>query len=137
MKILIVCLFAHLLGDFFFQPRWMGKTKSSKFWVLTAHLGIITLFQAFLLIPYRDQFLDAGYWWFLGLNALAHGMIDWNIWKLYKLSVALRNPGAESGPLAHYWQYWEDPWFYHTIGVDQFLHILTFIILLGWLLPAF
>lgn len=57
-------------------------------------------------------------------NAAIHGVIDWNIWRLYKLSVIKRFPGLKEGDE---YKYWEDHWFYSTIGLDQLLHILTII----------
>lgn len=147
--ITVYCLFLHLVADFFLQSREMGKKKSSEWRWLALHLliqfavmmfglGIATFFtdislKGFLLLPI--------------LNTVIHGVIDWNIWKLYKYSVYRRllkkviSTGArkdqyEAGVASHAknWQYWEDHWFYTTIGVDQFLHAATLVLLVGALL---
>ena len=81
------------------------------------------------------------------LNALIHGVIDWNIWKLYKYTVYRRlltrviSEGAredqyEAGIASHakVWKYYEDSKFYDTIGIDQFLHAATIVLLAGALL---
>jgi hypothetical protein len=78
------------------------------------------------------------------LNSLIHGVIDWNIWRLYKASAYYRIKKeadaftisqeeknkwmAESGKN---WQYWNDHLFYTTIGFDQLLHGLTILAMAG------
>lgn len=77
-----------------------------------------------------------------GINASIHMVIDkitWNAYKYLKyLGIKRRaNKTYPNGPqdtiddriakdieLAKS-SYQEDPWFYHTIGIDQFLHIVT------------
>ena len=165
---LVWLMVLHFIADFILQSREMGKKKSSEPKWLLKHLGIqlgvmfiglaIPLFFntmdtitaacpgcytdaqvlgtssiVALIVAFRIAFL----------NALIHGLIDWNIWKLYKISAYLRikkeakegNFGlawiAESGKN---WQYWEDHWFYTTIGFDQLLHVSTLLLLAGWLL---
>lgn len=145
----------HFIADFIFQSREMGQKKSSEWRWLARHLliqfsfflfglGFASLFtdhltaQAIVLIPI--------------LNTLVHGIIDWNIWRLYKLSAGYRikqqiyKDEEWSGerfagiPSEEYmakrmkeeatkWQYWNDHWFYTTIGFDQLLHALTIIFL--------
>jgi hypothetical protein len=109
----------------------MGKKKSSDPGWLASHLAI--QFMAFLLVLIcsgrGDQCVH-----FALANTIIHGIIDWNIWRLYKAYVhaAIRkNPkhplftdGTEEP-----WKYWEDHWFYTTIGFDQLLHTLTIVAL--------
>jgi len=127
------------------QSREMGQKKSNEWRWLARHLliqfsfflfglGIFSLFaeisvQAVLLIPI--------------LNTIVHGVIDWNIWRLYKLYVwrklvkkyevkypdrKLAAPNYAKAEAMSY-PYWEDHLFYSTIGFDQLLHILTIIAL--------
>lgn len=121
-------LVIHFVADFLLQSREMGKTKSSNWRVLLAHLAIQA--TAFTL----------GLWPFFGLktaiafallNAGVHGVIDWNIWRLYKLSVLKRFPEIDwaDPKAASTYDYWNDSWFYHTIGLDQLLHGLTLVAL--------
>jgi hypothetical protein len=137
-----LCL--HFVADFLLQSREMGKKKSSEFIWLAKHIGIqfsiIALGMSFML-GFKMALI------FSLLNALIHGLIDWNIWGLYKLSAYKRIMQeakqfkiseqerqawvAESG---RNWQYWEDHWFYATIGFDQLLHSLTIVLLLSALL---
>jgi hypothetical protein len=92
---------------------------------------------------------------FATANAIVHGIIDWNIWRLYKLSahirikkdlaildqITVRDPmidhegsmkEAYDEKVAN-WKYWEDHVFYSTIGFDQLLHCLTIIALFSLL----
>jgi hypothetical protein len=123
----IVCyaLFLHFIADFLLQSRDMGKKKSTDFKVLLQHLGILWYVVGFGLMPaigIEKAILISG------LNTLIHGIIDWNIWKGYKVTVALRDDSATPDT----WKYWEDYWFYATIGLDQLLHAVTLVKLIGW-----
>ena len=108
-------LLTHLLADFLLQSRTMGKKKSEDVRWLAAHLGI----QTACFLPFGILFSLS--------NATVHGLIDWNIWKLYKLTVARRYfDGMGPAPEASsQFKYWEDHLFYTTIGIDQMLHIGT------------
>lgn len=136
---LLALLSVHFVADFLLQPREMGKKKSSEPKWLAAHLAI--QFTCFLLFG----------WKFALANALIHGIIDWNIWRLYKLSAHLRiKRDVEAlAAISHVegvtfteddkrdsynvavkgWQFWEDHWFYATIGLDQLLHMSTLVVL--------
>lgn len=123
---MIKLFFLHFLADFILQPREMGKKKSSDFRWLFGHLAI----QFLVFLPFVGWRLSA-------MNALVHGLIDKNIWNLYKVSVLYRvfpksMPWKERpGNLSANYRYWEDHWFYVTIGLDQFLHAVTLIYLFG------
>jgi len=114
----------HFVADFILQSREMGKKKSSEWRWLAAHLAI--QFTVFLLVG----------WKFALANALIHGIIDKNIWNLYKLSVLWRCPefAKISTEDQAAFPFWEDHLFYATIGFDQLLHALTLIYLAGYLL---
>ncbi len=153
----------HFVADFLLQSRDMGKRKSSEFKVLLQHIGIqfgviaVGMFGFILYYSFNQpnaalyslyavilgSFMSALI--FSAANAVIHGIIDWNIWKLYKLSAGYRlmRPGGiylgktwpESNPelwqkKINEWQYWEDHWFYTTIGFDQLLHGLTILLLI-------
>jgi hypothetical protein len=116
----------------------MGTRKSSEFKVLLMHLGIQFSVMTIGLIFAYNPFTV---FYFALLNTLIHGVIDWNIWKLYKVSAHLRIkkqclPGDRVyyDKLVREWKYWEDSVFYDTIGFDQLLHGLTLILLAGWLM---
>ncbi len=137
----MVTLFVlHFLADFILQSREMGKKKSVEFLWLLKHLFIqYAVFRIGLsFMGMEDSRLFALF------NALIHGVIDWNIWKLYKLSVHYRitrrlkglgvygtNPKESLAYKITYeksceqWEYWEDHLFYTTIGFDQMLHAIT------------
>jgi hypothetical protein len=127
-------LMTHFVADFILQSREMGKKKSSEPEWLLKHL-LIQYFAFFIVL----SFTDGHYFWFALLNTLIHGVIDWNIWNLYKLyayKAIAKNPQhplLTNNP-AEPWKYWEDHWFYTTIGFDQLLHMLTLVLLAGWLL---
>ncbi len=131
----------HFVADFLLQSREMGKTKSTKFNVLLQHIGIQWLVMVFSLSFCVKINLACE----LGtLNAVVHGIIDWNIWRLYKWSAYYRiKKGIDKhlqlsyeGPIKQeqQWIYYEDHWFYATIGLDQLLHSLTLIVLAGVIL---
>lgn len=153
--IIATLLMVHFVADFLLQSREMGTKKSSELKWLMAHLAI--QFIAFVIILSPLYGLTGIV--FAALNAVIHGVIDWNIWRGYKWSVARRlydeqgNPWVEGKskgfplhslmsdvdhsfipPQPPQWRYWLDHWFYATIGFDQLLHALTLILLAGILL---
>jgi hypothetical protein len=140
-----VFLIFHFIADFLLQSRAMGKKKSESFKMLLKHLGIIfgvffvggALFFYYLYfnIPYMkvDRLTISLFCAFITslLNTIAHGIIDANIWKLYKLSVYMRVKNDQNFDVSK-WAYWDDSWFYSTIGLDQLLHVLTIYFIYGF-----
>ena len=145
--IIVYMLVIHFVADFLMQSREMGQKKSSEFKWLLKHLAIIfTMFFICLVIPMgvEDAFKFALY------NMLIHGVIDWHIWKLYKLStwwrvrnIVVRKYGMWSQPFEEdsnvkaeiaAWKYYEDHWFYSTIGFDQLLHSVTLVLLVKYII---
>ena len=119
-----ILLGLHFVADFLLQPDWMAKQKSERFLVLLAHSAI----QAAVVTLGALVIMDAASAVRFGLvNAIIHGAIDWNIWRGYKLSVRMRDKTATKES----WRYWEDHWFYVTIGFDQLLHGITLVALYG------
>ncbi len=68
-------------------------------------------------------------WKFALINAVIHGVIDWNIWRAYKMYVSASHDLANLGGSDY--KYWEDHLFYVTIGLDQFLHMTTLVTVYG------
>lgn len=122
---MIKLMILHFIADFLLQPREMGKNKSSNYYYLFGHL----LIQFLVFLPFVG-------WQFSLLNALIHGLIDKNIWNLYKIIAGLRlkkivarNPKTTMQEEIANFKFWEDHWFYATIGFDQMLHMITLIYL--------
>jgi hypothetical protein len=131
-RVIAYLLVVHFVADFLLQPREMATQKSVNPKWLYGHLAIQCAMFGIALGPfYGDKALL-----FAFCNSLVHGLIDWNIWRLYKLSVVKRYPELNwSDPeQAKQWDFWNDSWFFHTIGLDQMLHGLTLVLLAGALL---
>lgn len=120
----------HFVADFLLQSREMGKNKSSKPIVLLQHLSIQFVVFSLVLGVIYGPIQATG---FALVNAMIHGVIDWNIWRGYKWFAAKRIYVDSEGVSHHSlirggeWCFWEDHWFYVTIGLDQLLHGLTLI----------
>lgn len=150
---LILMFLGHFVGDFLLQSRDMGKKKSENFEILFSHLAIVfaTTFVFLLFAMPMSRAIPVAL-----ANAIIHGVIDWNIWKLYKL-YAMKSIKEAAQEIAwakrlsivnklpeqikmekmecliqarEQFKYWEDHWFYATIGFDQLLHALTMIVLI-------
>ena len=128
---LITCFVCHFVADFILQSRDIATRKSSELSVLAKHLWVIMwvpvmvyVLSICLMIAPLSIFMYKPILGMIVVNAAIHGVIDWNIWKMYKAFVKSRFPDATAD-----YKYWEDHWFYATIGLDQLLHALTIIIL--------
>ncbi len=120
--ILVWIFTLHLIADFYLQSREMGTKKSTNIMYLIDHLSILALVFSIGLFPVIDVITAVK---FIAVNTLIHGIIDWNIWKAYKISVYKRLKIVD----ATTFKYYEDHWFYSTIGTDHYLHAVTIIIL--------
>ena len=132
MLFLVYLFVIHFIADFLWQSRWMATNKSSNLQALSYHIAIIFLaFFGGSLIAGANLLAAAT---FSFANAAIHALIDWNIWRGYKWYV-LRKFTDENGEVAvsdaQAFHYWEDHWFYATIGLDQFLHGATILLLVG------
>lgn len=112
---LILLFIAHFIADFALQPREMALKKSEDYrWLLrhcAIHFGVF--WCAVLPFLYATPIL-----FLLPIgNSIVHGVIDWNIWRGYKKWKAthLEPP------------FYEDHYFYFTLGADQLLHALTIV----------
>lgn len=140
--ILAYMFILHFIADFLLQSREMGKNKSSNYTYLFKHISIIFAVIFIGLIPFlglKLAFVFAFY------NALVHMIIDKFIWNIYKLMVyksflrdfiktGQSNKDEYIAIRTDKFKFYEDHWFYATIGFDQLLHALTLIALAGLLL---
>ena len=126
---LILLFIAHFIADFLLQSREMGQKKSQYFKWLMGHLFI----QYFVMLAFVLG-ITGGDWktatFFSLLNTIIHGIIDWYIWKFYKLH-AIRIIKRDRIKVRDF-KYWEDHMFYTTIGFDQLLHTATIVGLYGF-----
>jgi len=107
----IILLVAHYIADFLLQSREMATKKSTDSDYLMEHVFIYGC-----AMWVASCFFTAGppaMFQFVLINMIAHGFIDWGIWRLYK-----KHAPADG-------KYWEDYWFWATLGLDQTLHLST------------
>jgi hypothetical protein len=116
VKFLAWCFILHFIGDFLLQSRWMAENKGTLWRALGAHIGILTLVFA----------VGTGSLSLAVCNGLIHAVIDRHIWNGYKWY--RRGEDITTFP------YWKDHLFWATLGLDQLLHGLTIIWLVGALL---
>ena len=107
----ILLLAAHYLGDFIMQPREMATKKSEDMDVLWDHVCTygVALVPAVFVSGFESKH-PLHMITFMFINMMLHGIIDWNIWRWYKKGAPKR--------------FWEDRWFWSTVGLDQTLHIM-------------
>jgi len=135
MKFLICLFITHFISDFFFQSRNMGKKKSKEILYLILHGNI--LFFAFILCSFI--FIEYNIAAMISLSlVIIHCLQDWYIWRIYQYYVLVKlqneNLGCTNKELKEYinsedYKYWEDYWFYVTLGLDQLLHFITIILI--------
>lgn len=130
MYLLIYILILHFIADFLLQSREVATNKSSKLSYLGEHLIILHLTISILLLPVVGLIKAVT---FSLLNVLIHGVIDWYIWRVYKWNVMRQIkkafPNGNWIEIGKLFKYYEDHWFYATIGFDQLLHVITLIVL--------
>lgn len=126
--ILVYLMFLHFVADFILQSREMGQKKSTEWEWMKKHIFWIKLVFFVGLFPVVGFYKAAT---FALANGLIHLCIDSCIWKVYAWTVweRERKTGVKREDLKKRWKYWEDKWFYDTIGLDQFLHVATIIII--------
>lgn len=120
MKILIIFAFVHLLYDFILQPREIATTKALKTLSMLQHILMVFAFVYIMLL-----FFMAPYSAFIVaiINAFFHFIIDTLIWNFYKWK---RNYDTT-------YKFWQDKLWYNCLGIDQFLHLLIFAMLIKFL----
>ena len=65
------------------------------------------------------------------INAVTHFLIDGVIWRLYRVTVWLRNRDKCRTELANNYKYWVDPVFGWFLGFDQLLHYIVVVVVYG------
>jgi hypothetical protein len=111
MAILIIV--THFSVDWILQTRYEATNKSKNPMILLRHLALNQI--AFSWVIFGNQAIPLGFVW---LNTITHGLIDWNIWRLYAWCHRNEPPEFMERNL-----YAKDYWFYFTIAVDQMLHL--------------
>jgi hypothetical protein len=144
--LLVYLFFLHFVADFLLQSREMGKNKSSNWTYLAGHLliqfSVVVLGTVAVIGIEKAMALSF-------INAAVHGVIDWHIWRGYKVLAhyrLLKQAAVDATNMPNWnipyetrkgecyakrlkeFQYWEDHWFYATIGLDQFLHMTTLVV---------
>jgi hypothetical protein len=127
------------------------KHVRKNFYVTTAALLLVQIIAEGLplgLLSVLSYTLSSFVWSFY--NSIVHAVIDWNIWRAYKryatkkimtrateienkpsplLDIARQDPvgwrKACEDTAREEFQLINDPWFFHTIMIDQFLHYAT------------
>ena len=146
LQLVIYLLILHFVADFLFQSREMGQKKSSEFiWLAKhglIHLGVFAFGVAIFFIssfwpilveinPYLASVKIGNIVLtscvFAITNMMLHMAVDACTWNAYKWTGARRNKDKSKEELKKDFKYWEDSWFYHTIGIDQLLHIIMMI----------
>lgn len=125
---IVVVFILHYLADWVLQSPQMGREKSSKLKVLAQHISIIFLVPALGMLFFLDPYLSFK---LAAVNALTHAVIDWNIWRLYRVTVWLRNRDTPPEELSKNYKYWLDPVFGYFLGADQLLHFIILYLLYG------
>ncbi len=125
-ELLLILFLSHFIGDFLLQPRKMAINKSNlakPIYLLRHTFTIwITAYIPLIFFTHHTDAMEISL-----LIAMLHGVIDSCSWNFYKVSVRKRTITETQ---YHNFKYYEDHWFYVTIGADQLLHSLTIIFVL-------
>ena len=144
MNELIILFGTHFISDFVLQTRSMGKKKSEDVSILALHFLVILISFFIVGIFIFREWVVPGEQALILAGAIAgiHSLQDWLIWRGYKniVKVQLVNELDNKCGLVNVrakvteWKYWEDKWFYDTIGLDQLLHYVTITLVYTWLI---
>ena len=118
---LVLLIVIHIIFDFVLQSRTIATNKSSSIKYLIPHL-VILFVGLTIFIHFSGRYTYNQATVFLFGNVILHGIIDWNIWNLYKFLVIKRFPKADAS-----YKYYEDKVFYDFIALDQGLHALCYL----------
>ncbi len=127
----ILLLLSHFLGDWIFQSREIAENKSKKLYVLFVHLLYVHL-TLFPICFYILNYNISNTLFLLSINLVLHGLIDWNIWKLYPriIKTSFQKKYTEEDVVnlkleefMKYNLYAKNYMFYTFIAIDQFLHL--------------
>lgn len=118
ISVVLLILFAHFVGDWLLQTRWMALNKSSNLKVLLIHLANVAV-PLFLVSLFFFPWQTGLLW--VGINILCHGLQDWNIWTLAGRWIRYRY--GDEVTKENVYQYAD---FWNVVGLDQFLHFLIY-----------
>ena len=134
----IILFITHFLFDFVFQSREMGKKKSEDINYLLKHGGI--LFMGYMWAAYAICDNMADMFTMTAAIVIIHCIQDWYIWRGYKTFTKWRWREHNESEyhmdliMKNKFKYWEDKWFYTTIGLDQTLHFITIVAVYNWVM---
>lgn len=128
---LVLLIVIHIIFDFLLQTRDIATNKSSNIKYLIPHL-VILFMGLMIYTKLSGRYSPNQAMLFVCWNIFLHGVIDWNIWRLYKWTVYKRTKG-EAG---YDYKYWEDGMFYDFIAYDQGLHALCYLGL-DWIVRSY
>lgn len=104
----IYILFSHFVADFLFQNDKMGNNKGKSIKWLSIHVATYTtVLYLLMLIPFHAFGTDLLKW--VVLNGAIHWCVDFCTSKI----------------TGYFYSKQKYRWFFHTIGLDQFLHGAT------------
>jgi len=128
---LILLIVTHILFDFVLQSRDVATNKSSNIKYLIPHLVILG-FGLMIFTKLSGRYSPNQAILFVCWNVILHGVIDWNIWRVYKRLVLWRTKGQAD----YDYKFYEDGMFYDFIAYDQGLHALCYLGL-DWTVRSF
>ena len=102
---ILVIIWLHFIGDFFFQTTWMAQNKSSRWDALGIHI-----------VTYSLLFFWIG-WKYAVVNAVLHGITD-------AITSRINKKLWEENRLSD---------FFLVVGFDQAIHLTTLILTYIWL----
>ncbi len=124
---IILLLFLHLISDFVLQSRNMGRKKGKNLYWLTSHVFVYSLSLSFfwflitksLNISFYEAFM------FFFLVFLTHFITDYftSKFSLGMFFLKLKQSKNTKTQSLYEWLFWL------TIGVDQFIHIASLILI--------
>jgi hypothetical protein len=124
MNIPLSVIFLHFVGDWFLQSDWMALNKSKRWDALLIHC----LVANFVLSFYSNKLALWAFLFHFVIDAVTSRITT----KLWFIEFAY-NAGSEPWP---FYARMRDTrhWFFVVIGLDQFLHYLSFAVILRFLL---
>lgn len=148
---LLICYCEYYL-DFKLQRREVAVKKSENFEFLSEHiLSLIggLFFPVWLVfgIKYGAGVGGLMSMFYVVINGIIHGVIDWNIWRFYKRKLpsyvnkffeatsgqeVVACPSEKLRLFKERRYFADDPEFYNTIGLDRNLHFGTLFVLYCW-----
>ena len=122
--VFIGLLFAHWIGDFVCQSRYMADNKSKDWLALTMHVlaytTVVAVYIGFVLIA-------------LSLNGPAYAGLFF-LWLAVNFALHFGTDAVTSRITSNYWKRQQVSAFFRTIGFDQFLHATALLLTTKYIL---